>query len=117
MPAPFIPDGYTREESIPETSAHPAVFITFRPMLSAERRRLSLQAVRLNARGAEGIDAAARLVVAALAARLVSWDLTDATGRLLEINSETLAALGPELFERIYEAITTFADEEVSAKN
>ena len=85
--------------------------------LNNERRRLALQTVRLSARGEGGIDAAAQLVVAAVAARLVSWDMCDAAGKPLAISPETVAALDPGLFENIYSAVAAFDDEEASAKN
>jgi hypothetical protein len=121
MPAALIDDGYTREALLPETDRHPAVLISYRPMLAAERRRLALQTVRLAARGQAGVDAAAKLVVAAVAARLVSWDVNgdvrSTTGDIPDIKPATVAALDPHLFEQIYSAIATFNDERASAKN
>ncbi len=120
MPTAFIPDGYTRDEIIPATPRHPEVQIVYRPMLAPERRRLTLQTVRLNARGPEGMDAASQLVIAAVAAKLVSWDLLDAAGSLCEICPATVGALEPNLFEKIYAAVAGFDDaseEEANAKN
>jgi hypothetical protein len=117
MPATHIADGYTRESLIPAGDSHPETCIVYRPMLAAERRRLALQTVRLSSHGPDGREAAARLVAAALAARLVSWDLFDHRGRLLEITAETLAGLEPDLFESIHTIVARFDDEEESAKN
>ena len=117
MPATFLDDGYTRELLLPATAARPAVHIEYRPMLAAERRRLSLQMVRLGARGPGGAEAAANLAIAALAARLVSWDLVDGDGVPVEISAETIAGLEPGLFEQIYSTVTRFDDEEANAKN
>jgi len=121
MPAPFTSDGYTRDEIITATPRHPEVQIVYRPMLTAERRRLTLQTVRLNSRGPDGIDAASQLVIAAVAAKLVGWDLLDSTGKLSEICPATVGALEPNLFEKIYAAVAGFDDpadeEETNAKN
>jgi hypothetical protein len=115
--AAFIDDGYTREQLLPATTERPAVHFEYRPMLAAERRRLSRQTVRLGACGPGGAEAAASLAIAALAARLVSWDVMDDEGRPLEISAETIAALEPGLFEQVYSAVTHFDDEEATAKN
>jgi hypothetical protein len=121
MPAAFIDDGYTRDEIIEAAQWHPAVRIVYRPMLALERRRLTLQTVRLNTRGPGGIDVASKLVIAAVAARLVSWDLADSPGILREICPETVASLEPNLFEKIYAAVAGFdgrADaDEINSKN
>jgi hypothetical protein len=110
MPPAFIDDGYTRDETIAAAKWHPEVQIVYRPMLSPERRRLTLQTVRLNARGTGGIDAASQLVIAAVAAKLVSWDLVDPAGGLREICPATVGALEPNLFEKIYAAVAGFDD-------
>ncbi len=117
MPATFLPDGYTRERQIGDTDGRGALHIAWRPMLAAERRRLNLQTVRLSARGPQGAEAAAQLAVAAVATRLVEWDLTDAAGRPIEITPASVAALEPRLFEQLYSTVTAFDDEEGSAKN
>ena len=121
MPSAFIDDGYTRDEIIDATKRHPAVRIVYRPMLAPERRRLTLQTVRLNARGEGGIDAASQLVILAIAAKLVSWDLADSAGSLREICPATVGALEPNLFEKIYAAVAGFDDpaneEATNAKN
>jgi hypothetical protein len=122
-PTPFIDDGYTRDEIIAAARRHPEVRIVYRPMLTPERGRLTLQTVRLNARGAGGIDAASQLVIAAVAAKLVSWDLVDSAGILREICPATVGALEPNLFEKIYAAVAGFDDpaaedaEEANVKN
>jgi len=116
MPAKYLPDGYTREGQI-ESAGGRSAHIAWRPMLAAERRRLNLQTVRLSARGPAGADEAARRVVAAVAGQLVDWDLANATGQPIEISPASLAALEPALFESIYSTVTTFGDEEASAKN
>jgi hypothetical protein len=108
MTTAFIDDGYTRDEIIAAARRHPEVRIVYRPMLSPERRRLTLQTVRLNARGEGGIDAASQLVIAAVAAKLVSWDLVDSSGNLREICPATVGALEPNLFEKIYAAVAGF---------
>lgn len=117
MPAPNLPDGYTREKLLDDSDRRPAVGILYRPMLSAEGRRLNRETVRRSAGGSAGRDAAAERVVAAVAARLVDWDLCDGAGRPLEIDSATVAALEPHRFEQICSAVTTFDDEGSSAKN
>ena len=121
MPSAFIDDGYTRDELIAAARRHPEVRIVYRPMLAPERRRLTLQTVRLNARGEGGIDAASQLVIAAVAAKLVSWDLADSAGQPREICPATVGALEPNLFEKIYSAVAGFDDssdaDEANAKN
>ncbi len=117
MPSLHLPDGYTRESLIPAGDSHPETCIVYRPMLAAERRRLALQTVRLNSHGPDGCQAAAQLVAAALAARLVSWDLFDDRGGLLEITPNAVAGLDPALFESIHTIVARFDDEERSAKN
>jgi hypothetical protein len=117
MPATFLPDGYTREQQINPADGQPPIHIAWRPMLAAQRRRLNLQTVRLSSRGSAGLEHAARRAVAAVAGQLVDWDLVDAAGRSVEISPASLAALEPCLFEKIYSTVTTFADEEASAKN
>jgi hypothetical protein len=117
MPATFLPDGYTREQQIDSADGRRSMHITWRPMLAAERRRLNLQTVRLSSHGPAGLEEAARRAVAAVAGQLVDWDLMDAAGRPVEISPAALAALDPGLFEPIYSTVTTFADEEASAKN
>jgi len=62
-------------------------------------------------------DAAVQVVCGVIADHLVEWDLVDRSGALVKITPETLAALEPELFERLYETLATFDDEETSAKN
>jgi hypothetical protein len=113
---PLIDDGYTREHFI-DLADRPALRVLYRPMLAAERRRLALQTVRLGARGKAGREAASRLVVSAIAARLVEWDLADACGAPIEITPESVAALEPGLFEAIHSMVTRFDDEGTSAKN
>ena len=117
MPATYLPDGYTRESLIPAGDSHPTTCIVYRPMLAAERRRLALQTVRLNRHGPDGHQAAAHLVAAALAARIVSWDLFDDSGGLLEVTAAAVAGLDPALFETIHNIVVRFDDEERSAKN
>jgi hypothetical protein len=117
MPAIHIPDGYTLSSLIPAGNSYPETCIVYRPMLAAERRRLALQTVRLSSHGPDGSLAAARLVAAALAARLVSWDLFDDRGCLFDITAETLAGLDPALFESIHTIVGRFAEEEQSSKN
>jgi len=117
MPATFLPDGYTREKQIDTADGQRSIHIAWRPLLADQRRRLNWQTVRLSSRGPAGRDEAARRAVAAVAGQLVDWDLADATGRPVEISPAALAALEPELFEPIYSTVTTFADEEASAKN
>src|SRR5260370_660815 len=109
-------DGYPREH-FTDLAERPALRILYRPMLSAERRRLALQTVRLGAHGKAGREAASQLVVSAIAARLVEWDLTDAKGAPIEITPESVAALEPLLFEAIHSTVTRFDDEGTSAKN
>jgi len=59
--------------------------------------------------------------IAAVAARLLSWDLIDAAGTLREICPATVGALEPNLFEKIYAAVAGFDDspdeEETNSKN
>jgi|SRR6516162_9617071 hypothetical protein len=112
----FIDDGYTREQFI-DVAEGPALRILYRPMLAAERRRLALQTVRLAGRGNAGRQAAARLVVSAIAARLVEWDLAGADGMPIEIHGDAVAALDPPVFEAIHSTVTRFDDEGASAKN
>jgi len=116
MPAPFLPDGYTRENLLEESGGRPPVRILSRPLLAAQRRQLNRETVRLSARGNAGLEAAAERVVAAVAARLVDWDVCDAAGRPLDIHPKTLAALDPDLFEELCTTVTTFDDEGSSAK-
>jgi hypothetical protein len=116
----FIPDGYTREMLIAEADGHPAVRVAYRPMLADERGRLVLQTVRLAEYGFTARAAAGKMFVGAITSRLVSWDVVEDSpggGMPIEIDSATVAALAPELFEKIAIAITTFDDEEASAKN
>ena len=117
MPSPFLPDGYTRETLIGAADGHPEVWIAWRPMLAEERRRLNRQTVRLSARGRSGQEAAAGLVASAVASRLVEWDVSDGAGRPIEISSAAVMELHPALFERICSTVTTFDDEETTAKN
>ena len=117
MPALHITDGYNRNAVIAADESHPETAIVYRPMLAVERRRLALQTVRLGSHGRIGRQAAAQLVASALAARLVSWDLFDDRGRLLEITPQTVAELPPPLFESLHAIVTQFDDEEASAKN
>jgi hypothetical protein len=117
MPASYIPDGYTREKQIGTADGDRTLHIAWRPMLAAERRRLNLQTVRLSSGGSPGLEEAARRAVAAVTSRLVDWDVTDAAGRAVEISPAALAALEPGLFEKLYSTVTTFPDEEGSAKN
>jgi hypothetical protein len=112
----LIDDGYTREQLL-DVVGLPALQILYRPMLASERRRLARQTVRLAGRGKAGREAAARLVVSAIASRLFEWDLPDADGAPIEINADSLARLDPALFEAIHSTVTSFDDEGTSAKN
>jgi hypothetical protein len=121
QPAAFIDDGYTRDDVIAAARWHPEVRIVYRPMLAPERRRLTLQTLRLHAQGEQGVNTASQLVIAAVAAKLVSWDLADSAGTLREICPATVGALEPNLFEKIYAAVAGFDDagfdDEANAKN
>ena len=117
MPTPFIADGYTRERQIGASHGRAGFNIAWRPMLTAERRRLNLRIVRTSARGPAGAAAAADLAVATVAAQLVEWDLTDAAGRPCEITPASIAELDPELFEELYSTVVAFDDELESEKN
>ncbi|MBS0265642.1 MAG: hypothetical protein JSS02_27165 [Planctomycetes bacterium] len=117
MPALHIPDGYTRTAIIPSGATHPELEISYRPLLATERQRLARQTVRLCSHGPAGRDTAARLVASTLATRLVDWDLFDSQGRHVEITPATVATLPAALFERVYEHVARFADDEASAKN
>lgn len=116
MPATFIADGYTREAFVTAKNGR-SIAVVYRPLPAAERRRLALQTVRLGGCGASGSEAAAQLVAAAIAARLVAWDLFDDAGRPVEITPAAVAALDPAVFERIHEVVARFDDEQESAKN
>jgi hypothetical protein len=117
MPVLAIHDGYTREALLSAGTTHPAFWVAYRPLLGSERRRLALQTVRLQRHGEPGRTAATHLVAAALAARLMSWELFDDRGELLPICADTLLQLEPDLFRQIQETVCRFDDEELSAKN
>src|SRR5579863_9431193 len=117
MPAPFIDDGYTRTELIPQTDRHAAVRFAYRPMPAVDRHRVAVKIVSLAGHRSAGITAAVELAVAAVAARLVSWDLIGDSGTLIEISPASIAALEPALFERMSIAIAAFDDEASSEMN
>ena len=117
MPALALSDGYTREACFPSTDSQPGLWLVYRPLLAVERRRLALQTVWLGSQGPAGLDAAARLMAAALAARIVSWDLLDPAGNLREITPAVLLELAPALFTWIHDTLVQFEDEEAASKN
>lgn len=104
MPS-FIDDGYTFAATFPPADRLPQVQIEYRPLLSAERTRLSRQISRLSTAGCDRRAALSDLVIDIIVARLVSWDLPGTTGQVRPVTRATISRLGQGLFDCIWRAI------------
>lgn len=123
MPSAFFNDGYTRVDKIPATKRHPAVEITYRPMLRGERNSHILRNGKLIDKGGDAVDEASRKTAEALAARLVDWDITqelvvDGETKQVKvpINAANIGRLEPNLFETIFRAVCGYDDEKMDAE-
>lgn len=117
MSSAFIDDGYTREADFPETQYYPAARITFRPMLRSERLRLVNRSVKASEETDRAVLEASAQVAASIARHLVSWNLVDRNDQPVPIAADRVERLEPHLFEKIYNAVAGFAEEEATAKN
>lgn len=115
MPSAFIDDGYTLEATLEATNFHPAVSITYRPMLRSERIRL----IEKSARAVDDKQAveASNAVSESLAKHLVKWDVTNSRGEPVQITADNMQKIEPHLFEKIYNKVGQFETETAAEKN
>ncbi len=115
MASAFIEDGFTRTDEIPATKRHPAVSITYRPMLRGERNSHILKNGKLIDQGGDKVDEASRKTAEALAARIKAWDITDSKGDVVAITTDNIGKLEPNLFETIFRAVCGYDDDKADA--
>lgn len=109
LSARWIADGYTRHDRIAAGELHPALTFEYRPMLASDRAALLRRITQLAPEGAAGLAAGERLVLAELAARLVSWTLVDSQGALVEIREHSLQSVELHLLAELTTRVLGFA--------
>lgn len=93
----YYPDGYTRRGRIKESADLGEVNFTYRPMLPEER-----DPVR-EAMQKRPAEQAIKILEAAVAKHLVTWDVTHPkTGAEIVISYESVRHLPPQLLDQIY---------------
>ena len=111
MPSPFIPDGYTKSQTIPACPAWDAIELTYRPMASTDFAAYLAKS--------KGLDDAGwcRLVHDLIAAKIVSWNIVGPTGDTIEASSQNVGRLTHELVLRLWKIVSTQENDGDAAKN
>lgn len=100
-PVAYFDDGYTQELTVDATQWHPAVSVTYRPMVRSEYARHNAAMAKCDS----DLEKMERQAAAALAGQLKSWDLTDRDGKEVSISADTVSRIEPHLFGTLYEAV------------
>lgn len=96
----FIPDGYSEPGYIrANPGSHDELRFVYRPMLVADR------AVLLTTAGKLAPDLQQRSYGKAIAARLVSWSVTDSKGAPVQPSEDVVLRLRPTLFNRLFDVV------------
>jgi hypothetical protein len=106
-----IPDGYEEPGYIAEQPGlYPEVRFVYRPMRVDERDTL--------ARASSGKQPSeyCKILAAAMASRIVSWDLNAADGNALAVCAATAFTLRPRLFDRLYGIICGDSPSDIDPK-
>ena len=107
----IIPDGYDEPGYIAEQAGlHSAVRFVYRPMLAEERDTL--------ARASAGKQPAEyyKVMAAAMASRIVSWDVVGVKDEALPVAASSIRTLRPRLFDRLYAIICGDSPSDVDPK-
>lgn len=101
MPSPFIPDGYTKSQTIPACPAWDEIQLTYRPMAAADFAAYLAKT--------KGLDEAGwyRLVCDLIAAKVVSWNIVGPGGEAVEVSSANVGRLVNELVLKLWNVIST----------
>ena len=111
MPSPFIPDGYTRETTLPACELWDEIQLTYRPMAGEDFAGYLARA--------KGLDDAgwSRLVWEMLADKIVAWNIPDQKGEVLPIAPEQIRRLVHPLPTRLWEKLCGSVVQGDTAKN
>jgi hypothetical protein len=111
MPSPFIPDGYTRETTIPASAQWDEIQLVYRPMASTDFAAYLAKS--------KGLDDAGwcRLVHDLMAAKVVSWNIVGPTGDTIDVSSQNVGRLTLELVLRLWKIISTQENDGDTTKN
>ena len=111
MPSPFIPDGYTKSQTIPACPAWDAIELTYRPMASTDFAAYLAKS--------KGLDDAGwcRLVHDLIAAKIVSWNIVGPTGDTIEVSSQNVGRLTHELVLKLWKIVSTQENDGDATKN
>jgi hypothetical protein len=111
MPSPFIPDGYTRETTIPASGQWDEIHLVYRPMASTDFAAYLAKS--------KGLDDAGwcRLVHDLMAAKVVSWNIVGPTGDTIDVSSQNVGRLTHELVLRLWKIISTQENDGDATKN
>lgn len=96
MPSPFIPDGYTRETTIPACPQWDEIRVVYRPMVR-------IDVIEYTAR-TKAIDDAGWMAIVdeILAKKIVSWTLSGPNGEAVPVSEAAIKRLLPPLVLRLW---------------
>lgn len=97
----IILDGYTLDQTIPESEFHPEVEITFRPLSKVQVADMLGRIAKHYENPAKGEEIAAEI----LANQVKAWSLLDHNGNSVPINKEMMKALEPHLSAEIFDLV------------
>lgn len=116
----FISDGYTREFTIAEDPQfHPALTVSYRPMLAAERFAVSKKigdTAKAKEYGEKEFAAGERIAAEAIAGHVKTWSLLDCEGNPVAINADNALRIEPHLSAKLFKLIMGDRTEEESAE-
>jgi hypothetical protein len=111
MPSPYIPDGYTRETTIPACELWDEINVTYRPMAAADFAEYLAKS--------KGLDEAgwSRLVCDLIAGKLVAWNITGPSGESVAVSADSVKRLVNPLVLRLWTILCGATESGDSAKN
>lgn len=107
----IIPDGYEEPGYIAEQAGlFPAVRFVYRPMLAEARDTITATTSRKQPNEYH------KILAAAMASRIVKWDVVSADGKPLAADAATIRQLRPRLFDRLYSIICGDSSSDIDPK-
>jgi hypothetical protein len=100
MPSPFIPDGYTRETTIPASAEWDDIHLVYRPMIRSD-------VIEYTAR-TKGIDDAGWMAIVdeILSKKIVSWTVSGPDGQTVPVSAASIASLVPSLPPKLWGVVS-----------
>jgi hypothetical protein len=111
MPSPFIPDGYTRETTLPACELWDEIQLAYRPMAAADFAEYLAKS--------KGLDEAGwtRLVCDLIAAKVTSWNIAGPSGEAVPVSVDSVKRLVNPLVLKLWTLLCGAVESGDTAKN